>query len=107
MRDVVSRLFDEASKERGNAPGEDADQAPSMEATVVLRGLQQPLSGSLSTTPEGGLRLMTPIPDKSGNIIIGMAEQFFDVADLVAVMLQRKVTTQTAKPVSNIILSPS
>ncbi len=86
-REVLRRLFDQAPKLEG-AP----DQAPAFEAHVLLRGAPMQFSGILSTTPEGGLRLMTPTKENGKPIMI---EQFFDYSDVTSVAVVREVTAST------------
>ena len=70
-------------------------QAPAFECSVILRTLPMQLSGSLSRTPEGALRLLSPteIQDtttKRQKTVL--AEQFFEIEDVVTIVLQRDVT---------------
>ncbi len=84
MREVISRLFNEAPKLEGAA-----DQAPALEVHILLRsGAPIQFSGILSTTPEGSLRLMTPTKDGNGKMC--MIEQFFDYSDVTSVALVRE-----------------
>lgn len=85
MARTLTRLFEEQSPE--TLKGEDR---LAFDATVVLRGLNTPLSGSLSYTDEGGLKLLTPIPNQPGKFI----EQFFTADDLMLVAVTRSVSAE-------------
>lgn len=102
MRRLIGRLFAEAPKLETPGKGADTDQAPAVEVNVILRGLMQPLSGVLSKTPEGTLKLLTPIPpDRTPGKVI-MIEQFFDYADVTSVAVQRELSVSAP---SSIIVS--
>ena len=83
MRKCIQRAFDESQKFR------DSD-TPAIDAIVVLRGLQTPVRGALSTTPEGLLKLLAPAGPHAPDVLL---EHFFDYADVVAFVMMR-----TAKP---------
>lgn len=93
MREVIARLFSEAPRLDGAV-----DQAPALEVHILLRsGAPIQFSGVLSTTPEGGLRLLTPAPGGQ------MVESFFDYSDVTSVAVVRKITGTEASR----IISPS
>lgn len=80
MRETLRRLFSEAPKLEGAV-----DQAPALDVHILLRsGAPIQFSGVLSTTPEGALRLLTPVDN---NFI----EQFFDYSDVTSVAIVREV----------------
>jgi hypothetical protein len=86
---TIQRLFKES-------PSPLPDQAPAIECGVMLRGVPITLTGSLSETPEGGLRLLSPDPAQERPIRPGtplkMIEQFFDYEDVMVVAVRRAVT---------------
>jgi hypothetical protein len=67
------------------------DQTPAVEAHIVLRGLPQTLSGSLSVGPEGGLRMLSPAGQ--GKLV----EQFFGYEDVVVFAQMRDVTVESPR----------
>jgi len=70
------------------------DQAPAIECAVVLRGMSSTIVGALSETPEGGLRLLSPIVDDGSYPRRGeipMVEQFFDYGDVLVFAVRRSV----------------
>jgi hypothetical protein len=81
---MIARLLDEAP-----VLNDDPTQAKALQCHVILRGQIQPLPGALSTTPEGGLRLLTPGAIDNRPCLM---EQFFDYDDVVAVIIERAVT---------------
>ncbi len=91
---TIQRLFKEN-------PSPLPDQAPAIECGVMLRGLPVTLEGSLSETPEGGLRLLTPDPRQERPIKPGtpvkMIEQFFDYKDVMVVGIRRQVTLDATR----------
>lgn len=62
-------------------------QSPAVRCAVMLRGAPHAISGVLSETAEGGLRMLSPL--ESGDLV----EQFFDYEDVLVVAVQRSVTT--------------
>ncbi len=90
MRNVIARLFAENSPEAVDGAGKaDEFQAQAMEVHILLRGAPMQFSGVLSTTPEGTLKLLTPV-EVSGKAPV-MIEQFFDYADVTSVAIVREV----------------
>jgi len=91
---TIQRLFKEN-------PSPLPDQAPAIECGVMLRGVPVTLTGSLSETPERGLRLMSPDPAQERPIRPGtpvkMIEQFFDYEDVMVVAVRRAVTMETQR----------
>lgn len=77
---TIRRLFHEAKG--------DGDQAPAIEASVVLRGFPATLTGALSPSQDGGLRLMSPL---MGDGAAQLVEQFFGYEDVVIVAVKRPV----------------
>lgn len=70
-------------------------QAPAIEALVVLRGMANAISGSLSETPEGGLRMLSKIgEDPRGGRTHYMVEQFFCYEDVLVFGVQHTVTIE-------------
>lgn len=84
---ALRHLFEEAQAE---SPGD--DQAPALTCAIVIRGMPNAISGSLSTTPWGGLRMLS----RNGQDP-GLVEQYFDYEDVMVVALLREVTA-TARP---------
>ena len=90
MTQVIRRLFADAERL------EDADgkpvlgQAPAIRALVVLRGASiPPIQGALSITPEGALRMLSPVGDGKPQL----AEQFFAFEDVVTLVLVRDIVS--------------
>lgn len=77
MEAIIGRLFEES--------GIGVGQAPAMSCGVMLIGGVK-LDGSLSTTPEGGLRLLFTHLDGES-----MTEVFFDYDSVVAVAVHRPI----------------
>lgn len=97
---LLDRLFAEAPK----LPGRE-DQAPALECSVMLKAGGS-MQGSLSTTPEGGLRLLAVNEiKKPGQPPTPIAvEHFFDYEQVADVAVFREMTT-SANPESRIITS--
>jgi hypothetical protein len=94
MERVIDRLFAEAPKLEGSNGKPVDGQAPALECFIVLR-TGPTISGVLSQTPEGLLRMLSPteITDpKTKRLRTVFAEQFFHVSDVLTVVLQREVT---------------
>ncbi len=90
MRALITRLFAEAPKMTDGAGRTDTTQAPALQCHIVLRGLSTSFQGTLSTTPEGTLRLLTSARvDATKHILM---EQFFAYEDVVTVAVERQVT---------------
>jgi hypothetical protein len=66
------------------------DQTPAIEAHLVLRSLPQLWAGSLSASPDGGLRMLSPAGD--GKFV----EQFFGYEDVMVFAQMREVTVESA-----------
>ncbi len=96
MRDTIKRMFLEA-------PSPLPDQAPAIECSILLTGVPIALTGSLSETPMGGLRLLSPDPDSHGHgkarDTYPMIEQFFSYDDVVVVAVRRVVTVEAPRVV--------
>lgn len=93
---ALRHLFEEAQAE---SPGD--DQAPALTCAIVIRGMPNAISGSLSTTPWGGLRMLSrngqdPGPGADARVP-ELVEQYFDYEDVMVVALLREVTA-TARP---------
>lgn len=87
---TIQRLFKEN-------PSPLPDQAPAIECGVMLRGVPMTLMGSLSETPEGGLRLLSRSGQATPGADIPMIEQFFDYEDVMVIAVQRKVTVNAPR----------
>lgn len=81
MRETIQRLFDEAAEA---APHREGDR-PALECHILLRGLPTPLPGSLSTTDNGMLKLLSPGTQTH------MIEQFFSCDDVLMIVVLRKI----------------
>lgn len=93
MKKVIERMFGQAPK-MTDASGKDIEgQAPALECHVTLKaGVQA--QGALSTTPEGGLRLLSPnqIPQERGQPPkFVMIEHFFDYDQVADIAVIREV----------------
>lgn len=75
------------------APTPIPDQAPALECGVMFASGVQ-LMGVLSATPEGGLRMLTQAANQGPNAVM-MAEQFFDAADVMVIMVKREVKLES------------
>lgn len=104
MRMTIGRLLDENAIGDPRLLGQ--DQTPAMKAYVILRGMASPIGGTLSTTPEGGLRfLMSGGPVRLGQQVPDkFVEQFFDYSDVVSVAIDREVSVGGAE---SKIITPS
>jgi len=94
MRAVIDRLFAEAPKlTRPDGTPRD-DQAPALECQICLRSGGQ-IGGSLSMTPEGTLRMLSPmqLPKKGGMPELVMVEHFFAYEEVSDIAVIRKVDT--------------
>jgi len=74
------------------------NQAPAVACSLVLRGMNTALMGSLSETVDGGLRLMSPNgqPGQARGGKIPMVEQFFDYADVLVFAVERMVQIESS-----------
>lgn len=95
MRNLIYRLFDEAPKLTDDTGKPVEGQAPAVDCSVILRTLPMQLSGALSKTPEGTLRLLSPTeiqdPQTKRSKVV-MAEQFFEIDDVLTIVLQRDIS---------------
>ena len=94
MARKIRQLFDAAPKLETIAGIPDQEQRPAMLCNVVLRGLPQPMSGVLSITDEGLLKLLTPI-ERAGELPV-LLEQFFSYADVMIIAIQHAPQAKTA-----------
>lgn len=78
------------------------DQTPAVECAIILHGMATSLVGSLSETPEGGLRLLSPIGKTRGEI--EMVEQFFDYADVLVFGQRRIVRAESGSEPGSIFI---
>jgi hypothetical protein len=92
MKATILRLFAEN-------PSPLPDQAPALECWVTITGIPMSLQGSLSETPEGGLRLMSPLPasQQTSRSQVQMVEQFFCYEDVVSVAVRREVNVNAPR----------
>lgn len=103
---LILRLFEEAPKLESPDGTPDISQAPAIECHVLLRGAPSAVHGSLSVTKEGMLRMLTPATRESTRHgrkveIPILCEQFFDVADVVSIMLERAVAADTGSIITS------
>jgi hypothetical protein len=90
MKATIDRLFAEAPKLADASGKPRNDQAPALECQLTLKaGLT--LAGSLSTTPEGGLRLLSMNVNRETKEPVAI-ETFFDFSDVACISVARKVT---------------
>jgi len=99
MKTTIKRLFQEH-------PSPLPDQAPALECWITLAGIPMSLQGALSETPEGGLRLMSPMTDRQGQMIrrggqLQMLEQFFCYEDVTSVTVCRAVDVSGSRIVQS------
>jgi len=83
MKRLLMRMFKEAATVAST-------DTPALECQAVVRHMG-PLTGSLSTTPEGTLRMLVPTHPEGPKGPTVLAECFFDYDDLVSVVMQRDV----------------
>lgn len=88
MTATIKRLLAEA-------PAPLPNQAPAVECGVMFPGGAQ-FMGSLSETPEGGLRMLSPAQQQTQRGVVQMVEQFFDHADVMVIALKREVKLESA-----------
>lgn len=74
-------------------------QAAAIACFIVLRGIPTALHGSLSETPEGGLRLLSPTGEKPRGGTVPMLEQFFDYQDVACFGVPRAVPSDEPPPI--------
>jgi len=79
------------------APAPLPNQAPAIECGVMLPSGAQ-FMGSLSETPEGGLRMLSAAPpqQQTKRGVVQMLEQFFDHSDVMVIALRREVALESA-----------
>lgn len=97
---VIDRLLAEAPKLENPDGTRDESQAPAMMCHVLLRAQVQPLYGSLSPDPSGALRMLTPTKVQHPGDPVPrdiLLEQFFEVEDVVAVMVEREVKLERSR----------
>jgi hypothetical protein len=92
LQKLIARLLREAPTIYPTTNGE-TEQTPAIECVVMFNN-SQTVRGSLSTTPEGLLRLLSPGSDGSGPLLI---EQFFDYDAVMAIALTRQITTEVRR----------
>lgn len=93
MQQLIDRLLAEAPKLTDATGTPIPNQAPALEC-VVLFANGQAIRGSLSKTPEGTLRMMTPGQEDNRPVLV---EQFFDYAAVSAIALTRDVAPAGSK----------
>ena len=92
LKATIKRLFSEAESPL-------SDQAPALECWILLHGLPTSIHGSLSETPEGELRMLSPAPAPSGRPgAVMMVEQFFCYGDVLSIAVQRAVDVVLDEP---------
>jgi hypothetical protein len=93
MTRVIDRLLAEAPPllDANGAPV--PDQAPALDC-VVMFSFGQTIRGSLSRTPEGALRMMSPGTDNGRGVLV---EQFFDDSVVASVALVREIKTDARR----------
>lgn len=95
MRTVIRRALAEA---KSPLP----DQTPAIECGITLVGGSLSFMGSLSETPDGGLRLLAPVPGHAApgrtGAPVPMMEHFFHYHDVAVFSLMRSVTVETSSP---------
>lgn len=64
---------------------------PAIHCFVLIRGAQSSVAGSLSTTPEGGLRMLSPTEKGSSTFV----EQFFDYEDVVVFAVLKEIQLES------------
>ena len=89
IKQVLKRLFDEAPKMTDGAGNPIAGQAPALQCNLLLKSGGQ-ITGALSTTPEGTLRMLCP-NDRGGKPV--MIEHFFDYEEVADVAIIREVNS--------------
>jgi hypothetical protein len=94
MRALIDRLFAEAPKLTHPDGTPRDDQAPALECQIMLKAGGQ-IGGSLSVTPEGTLRLLSPMHmnPKTGPLELVMVEHFFNYEEVSDIAVIRKVDT--------------
>lgn len=81
------------------APKLDGADREAVQCHVMLTGQPQPLFGSLSYTDEGLLKMMTPskVKHEGQPERTIMLEQYFDVHDVVAIMVEREMKVERSR----------
>ncbi len=106
MQRLVARLFAEAPKLLDDKMEPRPDQAPALECNVTLTCGRE-IAGSLSMTPEGTFRMMSPAQAPDDHPLAGkliMLEAFFTIEEISAVTLIRDLTVEKA---GSLIIQPS
>lgn len=94
LQRLIARLLEGAPQLKNIDGSVDESQAPAVECHVLLRGAPTPLYGSLSTTPEGCLRMLAPATvDNKPSLL----EHHFDVSDVVDIMVVREVKAEQSR----------
>ena len=103
MYKTLERLFAEAPKLEDGSGKPVPGQAPALQCVIILRSGGN-TEGVLSTTAEGALRMMSPLPyvPGQGARSTAMMEQFFDYEDVMVVAIKREVQ---AAPGSRLVTS--
>jgi hypothetical protein len=95
MVNTFNKLWEEAPKLTHADGTPDTTQAPAVECCVVLRGIPRDLYGVVSKTPEGTLKMLVVSEELDPKTRVKvrdlMCEYFFDVSDVVSVMVKREV----------------
>ncbi len=83
------------------------DQAPAIQCAITLTGGMLTVEGSLSETPEGGLRMLRPDEQAIAGMPahrrrdalphVPMLEHYFEYADVLAVTIRRTVSTEAPR----------
>lgn len=108
MEKLIDRLFREAEIDRKDRfpislHASDVPQAPALECVIVLHGFQGSLRGTLSTTPEGVLRFLSPGSDNGGPVLV---EQFFDYSAVLTIAVLRPITGSAPSFSPSLIVPP-
>jgi hypothetical protein len=87
---LIQRLF------KSN-PSPLPDQAPALQCHLVLRGMAHAISGVLSETPEGTLRMLSPAGPADRGKPLTMVEQFFAYEDVLTIALECQVAPEVSR----------
>jgi hypothetical protein len=90
---VIDRLLAEAPPLLDASGNPVPGQTPALEC-VVMFTCGQTIRGSLSRTPEGSLRMMSPGSDNGRSVLV---EQFFDDSAVASVGLVREIKTDARR----------
>lgn len=89
MKRLIDRLFAQAPKLTDASGKPDPTQAPALECHVMLKA-GGAVVGSLSVTPEGMLRMLSPNQAKGGKPV--MIEHFFDYEQVADIAVFREIS---------------